>query len=150
MLPLGRISIWSCNSCLHLCLIQPVWYWQHYEYSFFGRTFASGFVADSDFPCMWVCGSSWLQMLPTCQMVNMQPQFSRPYCCLCRNQYTFWIFLVYFLSLWIVNEIWSQQNDPPGPQQFLWVLSFLHLQRLYSPLEDIPLLSTSCYWDLMR
>lgn len=54
MLLSGRISMWNCNSCLHLCLIQPVWYWQHYEYSFFGRTYASGFVADSDFPCLYV------------------------------------------------------------------------------------------------
>lgn len=57
MLLSGRISMWNCNSCLHLCLIQPVWCWQRYEYSFFGRTYASGLVADSDFPCMWVCGS---------------------------------------------------------------------------------------------
>lgn len=41
MLLSGRISIRNCSSCLHLCLVQPVWYWQRCEYPFFGRTHAS-------------------------------------------------------------------------------------------------------------
>ena len=88
-------------------------------------------------------------MFPSCQMVNMQPQFSRQYYCLGRNGCTFYIYFGYFLSLWILNEIWSQQNGAPIVNWLPWVLRFppAHVLCVYSHLGDIfPCYYTGCYW----
>ena len=83
-------------------------------------------------------------MFPSCQMVNMQPQFSRQYYCLGRNGCTLYIYFGYFLSLRPLNEIWLQQNGSPVVNWLLWILWFLsvHLWCIYSPLGDIFL----CYY----
>lgn len=125
------------------------------EYSFFGRMHAllliQSFHASGYVVALAQTSDVWSLMLPTLQLVNIQPHFSRQYCCLGRNHSRSWVFHVYLLSQGIVNEIWSQRNGSPLPNQVLCVLSFLHLQWLYSPLGDMFLCCyTGWYWDLMR
>lgn len=111
-----------------MCLIQPVWYWQCDEYSFFlaGCTLKTLLLIQIFHACGYVVALAKIYKcwIFTCQMVTKQLHFllSRQHCHLHRNQYMLLIFQMYFMFFFEYSFRTGHSKVFAMSHLFLWII----------------------------